>query len=221
MTLLSILVEYQEAFIDGLKTTLAMALITWTSGIIGGILVGFLASYFEKTIGSCLRLIAFILSGLPVLVPLLVLHYPAQANANIRVNPFYTASLVFSLVNIVVVGICTFQAIKDFPRQFIAVAKISGLSPLQIFRYIQLPLLLRSLIPTLLFIQVAALHLTIVASWISVDDLFRQAQRITMKTFHPIEVYSVVGGFFLVICLPLNAFALILRNKYTRELSER
>jgi ABC-type amino acid transport system permease subunit len=64
------------------------------------------------------------------------------------------------------------------------------------------------------------LQATLFASLISVDEIFRVAQRINARVYRPIEVYTALGVFFLAICLPMNGIALWLRRKYTRDLSE-
>ena len=68
---------------------------------------------------------------------------------------------------------------------------------------------------------VVMLHMTLFASLISVDELFRAAQRINAQIYKPVEIYSAVGLFFLLVSLPLNGLALYLRRKHSRDLSER
>jgi len=65
------------------------------------------------------------------------------------------------------------------------------------------------------------LHATLFTSMISVEELFRVAQRINAQIYKPIEIYTALGVFFLAICLPVNFFALWFKQKYTRNVSER
>lgn len=65
------------------------------------------------------------------------------------------------------------------------------------------------------------LHTTLFASLISVEEIFRVAQRINAKIYKPVEIYTALGVFFLLVCLPLNGFALGLKKRYGRNLSER
>ena len=64
------------------------------------------------------------------------------------------------------------------------------------------------------------LQATLFASLISVDEIFRVAQRINATIYRPIEIYTCLGMFFLLICLPLNGFALWFKEKFTRNLSD-
>jgi len=64
------------------------------------------------------------------------------------------------------------------------------------------------------------LQATLFASLISVEDLFKVAQRINSMIYKPVEIYSALGIFFLLVCLPLNGLALWLKKRFTRNLSE-
>ena len=55
------------------------------------------------------------------------------------------------------------------------------------------PIVLRQMIPGLLMIQVTMLQSTLFASLISVDEIFRVAQRINAVVYRPIEVYTALG----------------------------
>ena len=65
------------------------------------------------------------------------------------------------------------------------------------------------------------LQATLFASLISVDEIFRVAQRINAVEYKPVEVYTALALFFLLVCLPLNGVALLLRHRFGHDLSER
>ena len=113
------------------------------------------------------------------------------------------------------------QAIVDFPRQYLLAGRVCGMKTSQIVRYIQLPILFRQLLPTLLILQVGMLHASLFASLISVEEIFRVAQRINSTIYRPIELYTALAMFFLLVCLPINLLAAYLKQRYTRDFSER
>src|SRR5580700_7026235 len=76
MTVFDILIKYHQAFLGGLMVTCEMCLIIWSTGLILGSLLGILAAKWRLILGVPARLIAFILSGMPMLVFLFWLHYP-------------------------------------------------------------------------------------------------------------------------------------------------
>jgi polar amino acid transport system permease protein len=221
MSIWNILANYHPAFLKGLCVTMQLSAIIWLSGIVLGAALGWAGSRYPRPVGMPSRLVSFILSGIPVLVFLFWLHYPAQAIFNIVVDPFYTAALTLSILNIFGVADLVRGAIADFPQQYLIAAKVTGLTREQTIFKIQLPLILRQILPGLLFLQVAMLHATLFASLISVEEIFRIAQRINAQIYKPIEIYTALGLFFLAVCLPVNGFAFWLKKRFTRNISEQ
>ena len=217
---LNIIIEYRQAFLAGLLVTLKLTSIIWCTGLIIGMFLGWLAVQYPYLIGIPCRIVSFILSSIPVLVFLFWLHYPVQALWEIVVDPFYTAALTFSIINIFGVSELSRSHILEFPAQYIAAAKVCGIPPRIIALRIQLPILLRQILPSLLILQVTMLHITLFASLISVDELFRTAQRINSSIYKPVEIYTALGVFFLIVCLPLNGAAIWMKSIFTRNLSE-
>jgi His/Glu/Gln/Arg/opine family amino acid ABC transporter permease subunit len=221
MTILDILTSYYPAFLKGLYVTLQLSMIVWLSGILIGGALGLAGSKFTHLIGIPSRILSFILSGIPIIVFLFWLHYPAQAMLNIVIDPFYTAALTLSIINIFAVSDIVRGALIDFPKQYLTAAKVAGLSKKQTIFNIQLPLILRQVIPSILLLQVTMLHTTLFASLISVEEIFRVAQRINAQIYRPVEIYTALGLFFLLVCLPINGFAFWLKKRFTRNLSEQ
>jgi polar amino acid transport system permease protein len=220
-TVLDILWTYRTGFLSGLAVTLQMCAIIWSAGIIGGTALGWAGARWKAEIGLPSRLISFFLGGMPLLVFLFWLHYPLQAMFGVVVDPFVTACFTFATVNMFAVSDLVRGAIDDFPKQYLTAAKVCGLRTSQTVFKIQLPLLLRGLLPGILMLQVGMLHTTLFASLISVEEIFRVAQRINAMIYKPVEIYTALGIFFLMISLPINGFALWLKAKYTRNHSER
>lgn len=220
MSVFDIIVTYREGLLAGLLVTLELCLIIWLSGIVLGTILGYLGSKYRGGVGAPSHVFSFVLSGVPVLVLLFWLHYPLQAILNININPFFTAAFALSIINIFAVTDLVRSALVNFPTQYNLAAKVCGLSQKETFMKIELPIILRQIIPTLLSLQVSMLQLTLFASFISVEEIFRVAQRINSIIYKPIEIYTALAIFFLIICLPLNGVAVWLRNKYTRDISE-
>ena len=220
MTLLQIIRQYHEAFADGLLVTLQLAGVVWLSGLVIGSVLGALGANRPKTFGRFVSSGSFLLSGLPILVLLFWLHYPMQSMVNVVIKPFITASFALGLVNSFGVAEAVRNALVDFPSQYVLAAKVSGLTPRETLIHVKAPILFRQLIPVLLTSQVTMLQATLFASLISVEELFRVAQRINATIYKPVEIYSALGLFFLMVCLPLNGLAVWLKARFTRSLSE-
>lgn len=221
MSVLEILARYREEFLLGLWVTLKLCLLIWPTGIVVGTALGIAGARWKFGVGIPSKVISFTLSGIPILVFLFWLHYPLQSVLGIVVNPFYTAATALSIVNILLVADLLRGVLNDFPEQYVMAARVCGLSNRQTVLRIQLPIIFRQVIPGLLLIQVSMLQATLFASLISVDEIFRVAQRINSQVYRPVEIYTALAVLFLVVCLPLHGIAYWLKAKFTRDLSER
>lgn len=220
MSIFDIIVTYKEGLLAGLFVTLKLCLIIWSSGIVIGTMLGYLGSKYRKEVGGFSSSASFVLSGIPVLILLFWLHYPLQVILNISIDPFYTAALAISIINVFAVADLVRTALINFPIQYSLAAKVCGLNHKETFIKIEFPIILRQIIPTILSLQVNMLQLTLFASFISVEEIFRVSQRINAIIYKPIEIYTALAIFFLIICLPLNSLAIWLKRKYTRDISE-
>lgn len=218
--MIEILSKYKEAFLQGLGVTLHLCLIIWIVGILIGTLIGVFSARF-RFVSIPARLVSFLLSGIPVLVFLFWLHYPFQALFNIVVDPFYTAAITFTFINTFAVSDIVRTAINDLPSQYTTAARVLGVKESKIVLKVQLPLILRQILPSLLILEVNMLHLTLFASLISVEEIFRVSQRINSMAYKPVEIYTALGLFFLMISLPINGFAFYLRKKFILDFSEK
>ncbi len=221
MNVFDIFSQYGAALASGLMETLRLSAIIWSVGLTIGTILGVLGAKYPRSLGYLFAGVAFVLSGVPIIVFLFWLHYPMQAILNVVIDPFITAAVTISIVNIFAVSEIVRRVLRDFPAQYLIAAQVCGIDKFQTFSRIQLPLVLRQILPGLLIAQVGMLQATLFASLISVDEVFRTAQRINSAIYRPVEIYTSLGVLFLAVCLPLNGIAIWLRNKYTRDLSDR
>src|ERR1035437_2047496 len=221
MSIWNIIYLYKEGIFQGFRVTLGLCLIIWISGLVFGVIFGAFAHRQKESAGLFLKIFSFVLASTPVLVLLFWLHYPLQEMLGIVVIPFITAAFALSLINIVGVAQIVRDALDDFPEQYVIAGKVCGLTEKEIFSKIELPIIFRQTIPQFLTLQVNMLQLTLFASLISVQELFRVAQQINSIVYKPIEIYTALAVFFIAICLPLNILAYWFKNKYTRNLSEK
>ena len=221
LSILEILIQYKEALMRGLFVTIELCFVIWIIGISVGILLGYLASKFKNGIGIPMRTIFFILGGIPVLVLLFWFYYPAQAIFQVNISPFWVTVFVLSIIDVFYVADLVRNSLANFPNEYKLAAKVCGLSPQETFVNIEFPIIFRQIIPGLLNIQVNILQLTIFASLISVEEVFKVAQQINSQIYQPVEIYSTLAVFFIAICLPLNGLAMWLKYKFTRDISER
>lgn len=221
MDLLTILDRYSGDFLNGLRVTLMLSIIVWSISFTLGSLIGWTAVRYPRALGFPLRAIAALLAGVPAIVFLFWLHYPAQSALGIIVEPFYTALAALSILGIFVVAETMRSVLAGFPTQYALAARVCGVPEKSIFIKIQLPLILRQLLPAYLVIAVNILHMTLFASLIAVNEIFRVTQRINSLIYKPVELYTGLALFFALVSVPLFLIAFSLQARYTRDVSER
>lgn len=221
MSIFEIFSTYKEGFLQGLGVTLRLCLMVWFIGIVVGTLFGILSAKYHKSFGLITKIISTFISGVPVIVLLYWLYYPMQQQLQIDIPAFNIAVFAFSFVNVFIVADLVKNAIKDLPNQYLLSAKVSGLSERTILRKIQIPLIFKQLLGPVLLVQITMLHNSIFASLINVDEIFRQIQRINAMVYKPIELYTALAMFFIIITVPLTLIALYLKRKYAKDYSER
>ena len=221
MGIFDILWTYRNDFLHGLMVTMELCLIIWSVGIVAGVALGAAGAKWKVVVGLPSRFASFVLSGVPILVLLFWMYYPLQYILSVQVNPFPTAVATLCVVNTFLVGDLIRGVLNDFPTQYIMAARVCGLTERQTLWRIQLPIISRQVLPNLLFIQVGMLQATLFASLISVNEIFRVAQRINALVYRPVEIYTALALFFLAVCLPLHGLALWLKSRFTRTFSEQ
>ncbi|MDO8240617.1 MAG: ABC transporter permease subunit [Candidatus Moranbacteria bacterium] len=218
--MLNILIEYRIAIIRGLGTTLIICSSAWSIGVLGGIIFGYLAQK-SKTFSRILSASSFLLISIPVLVLLFWLHYPAQALLSVVINPLITTIVALSAINIVLTGELIKKALENFPFQYVLAARVCGIEEKNIFLKIKLPIIFRQVLPGIITLQVSIMHMSLFGSLISVEEIFRISQQINSQIYRPVEIYTALALLFVAVSLPLNLLAYYLKNKYTRNLSEK
>lgn len=220
MNIFDILIQYKTAFFLWLAVTLKICILTRWLGIFLGVILWILTSKYKL-----LKKINFWLSSLigwiPVLVLLYRVYFPLQQALGINIDSFILATACFVIVNMFMVAKIVNEWIADLPKQYIIAWKLTWLSENTILRKIQIPLIFKYIIWPILIVQITMLHTSIFASLINVDDIFRQIQRVNSIVYKPIELYSLLAIFFVVISVPLYMFANNLKKKYAKDFSER
>ena len=218
---INIIIEYKEGFLKGLQVTLYLSLIIWFVGLIFGSILGIIGAKWKTYIGIPSQIISFTLSGIPIFVFLFWLHYPLQELLHLVIDPFFTTAFAISIINVFSVAEIVRNAINDLPNQYLEAAKVYGVTPFAQLNKIKIPMILRVVLPSFLISQVNMLHLTLFGSLISVNEIFRMSQRINSQIYRPVEIYTALGVFFMLICLPINGLAFWIKYKYVRNISEK
>ena len=212
-----ILIQYRHLFLAGFLTTIKL----WASiiiiGVPFGILFGVIGGRYSKTIYGLVSSLKFVTKVIPVLVLLFWLHYPFQALLGVVINPFWTTIIALGFVNLVAVAFIIQSELKLLPVAYSEAGITLGMSKRQIVRHIELPILMKRVLPSVSLNQATMLEYTLFASLISVPELFRVAQSINAMVYDPVSVYSLLVLFFVIILTPLHLFIIWYKKRSVIE----
>lgn len=218
---IEVLWKYREAFANGFLVTLQLLTLTCLLGTVIGLLLEWLCHYTNGVLRRIIDAVALGFSSIPALVILFWLYYPAQSLLGISVSPFGTALTALVVMNSFAVYRITSDAMHEFPKQYVSTARVCGMKPWTIIRYIQAPLLFRAAIPRWIDQQVVMLQTSVFASLISVKEIFRASQRINSVVYQPVVIYTSMALVFLITAGSAIYLAKYLRQKFHRDFSER
>jgi len=210
-----ILLQNHQLFLQGLGTTLKLLVFIMLIGIPGGILLGIIGGRYFKFINRIVEGLKFFTKVVPVLVLLFWLHYPFQALLQVVIDPFWTTVLALGFVNLIFVAHIIQNELKLLPKEYSESGLSLGMSKKQIIKHIEVPILLRRVLPNIALGQATMLEYTLFASLISVPELFRVAQTVNSMVYDPVAVYSLLVIFFLIILTPLHLFINYFKKKNT------
>lgn len=211
-------VDNYEAFLWWFITTMIICISIWIIGIVCGVILWFL-SYCNKTLEWIVNILYWFFISIPVIILLFWMHYPLQILLNIQVNPLITIISTLSIVNILSVYKIVIQKIIIIKANYSVLWKILWISKKNIILKIEIPLLFRKSIDQILSFQLNILHMSLFASFISVNDIFRVAQQLNASTYATVEIYTIIGIIFFIISIIMNLFISYIKNKYNYDYS--
>ncbi len=181
---------------------LALSLELAAAGIIAGIVIGLVLALLAHGRGRVVRgLIAAYVEFIRN-VPLLLLVYLVFYGIPSVGGFAYDATTSFIITLAVYAGaylVEVFRAGLDaIPRGLIDAGRAIGLTPLQRALYVQIPTMLRIVLPSLSNAFISLFKDTAIASVIAVPELTYGANWIYTNTFRIIEVYAVVTPMYLL-----------------------
>lgn len=213
---------YKGWIIEGLVNTVYLSLLSWSIALTVGIIIGTI----RMTRSPLLRFIgtAYVefFRNIPLLVqlfiwffvfPLLLPHDLMLAWNRLPHVPFLTALLALSLFTAARVAEHIRSGISSIPKGQFDAALSSGLTQVQMYRYVIIPYAFRVMIPTiasefLTIFKNSALTLTI-----GVSEITSAAKSIEAWSFHGIEAYSVASVAYMTTTATIVLFMGWLENR--------
>lgn len=191
--------KYLPDFLKGLGLGLWLAMISLFIGMFIGLVIAFMAISKNKVIAAFARVYVTVLRNIPLLV-LTFLSYFGLPDWGLLLSKHASFVLALSLyagAYLTEVFRAGLQAIhKGIPEAGAAI----GLRNMQVMRYIQLPIMVKNVLPSLSNNFISLFKDTSLASSIAVVELTYLARKVNTITFRVIEVWLIVGVMYMITC---------------------
>ena len=192
--------------LEAAKWTVALSLIAFMGGAIGGLIVALSRTSENSTAQWLSRGFIQIFQGTPLLLQLFLVFFGAPV-LGFDINPWIAAGVALILNSSAFLGEIWRGCIQAIPAGQIEAAHALSLSYVSRMRYVVLPQAGKiALAPTVGY-MVQIIKGTSLAAIIGFAEITRAGQIINNATFQPLLVFSVVAAIYFVLCWPLSLLA--------------
>lgn len=209
--------RFRVAIMQG---TLSTLLLTGLSVALGGVIGTVMAAGLQFRFAPLRWLILAYLEvfrNTPLLLQLFWIHFVLPRLTGISTTPFESGIIAMSLQSSAYLADVARAGIEAVPRgQWDAAASL-GFSRRRTWLDIILPQAFKIVIPPLANIAVGYFKSSALLSLLSVGDLMTVATRIAQYSFKPIEVYTAVGGIYLLLGALLSSLTFRLERSYGKR----
>lgn len=204
--------NYTGALARGIGVTLLLTVY----GFLGACVIGVLVALARTSKNRALRGIGYtyteILKNLPFVTGIFIIYF-GLPTAGITLSAFTSGVACLALFYGAYLGEIFRGGLQGVPAGQLETGAALGLTPMRVFLVVRLPQALRLALPATAMMLVDLLKGTSILVTIGGAELMSQGTIITADTFRPLEVYLVVGAFYMAMCWPLSRLSNVLERK--------
>ena len=204
-----------ELLVFAVRWTLALAIIAFVGGGLGGLVVALLRTSRSRVARSVTIVFIRVFQGTPLLMQLFLAYF-GMTILGFTVNPWIAATVALTVHASAYLGEIWRGCIEAVPLGQSEAAASLSLRYFNRMRYIVLPQAARiAVAPTVGFL-VQLLKETSLTSIIGFVELTRQGQIINSVTFRPFLVFGLVAAIYFIMCWPLSLLARRMEREFAR-----
>ncbi|MFH0244971.1 amino acid ABC transporter permease [Streptomyces sp. HK10] len=200
--------------LEGLKITLSLAALA----VVFALAVGLVVAWMRMSRFVALRWLAqgylALIRGTPLVAQLFVIYYGLVTVVDI--SSFWSAVIGLTVHTGAYMAEIFRSGVQSVPKGQTESARSVGMSRTQALRIVVAPQAFRSILPSLGNQFIIAVKDTAVASFITVPDLFMQAQKLAAATYEPLTYYLISAAYYLAVVMLLTALLRRLERRHTR-----
>ena len=209
-----LLVKYGMNFVNGLGTTLLLALVSVSVGCLIGALVAIMRLSKSKVLGGIATVYTEIIRDTPLLLQLYFFYFllPDLLPA-LRLSKFTCIAIALIFNSGAYMSEIFRSGIQSIDRGQTEAARSLGLSASQTMTRIVLPQAFKNVLPAMCNEFVTITKETSLASTFYVGDLMTQYQTISGKTYLVLEPLIIIGVIYFVVTFTMSKFVALLEKK--------
>lgn len=213
-TIQDLLAKYGMNFLNGLGTTLLLALISVSIGCIFGALLAIMRLSRSKILGTIATVYTEVIRDTPLLLQLYFFYFllPDLLPA-LRLSKFTCIAVALVFNSAAYMSEVFRSGIQSIDRGQTEAARSLGLSASQTMTHIVLPQAFKNVLPAMCNEFVAVTKETSLASTFYVGDLMTQYQTISGKTYLVIEPLIIIGVIYFVVTFSMSKFVAALERR--------
>ena len=208
---------FTPLLLQGLWTTIILALCSSIIGLILGTVVGVLTSTHSRIpiLAPLLDSYVFCMRGIPFFVQLLIMYFVIPNLCGIDLSPFAAGALALGLCSTSYVAEIIRAGINAIPKGQWHASLVLGYTRAEALRFIILPQVIAQTIPTLANELISVLLSTSIISQIGTLELTKVGSNIISREMNPLFIYLIIAAMYLVI----TSFILGLTRLIERKLN--
>ena len=209
-----LLVKYGMNFVNGLGTTLLLALVSVAVGCLIGAIVAIMRLSKSKVLGGIATVYTEIIRDTPLLLQLYFFYFllPDLLPA-MRLSKFTCIAVALVINSGAYMSEVFRSGIQSVDRGQTEAARSLGLSASQTMTRIVLPQAFKNVLPAMCNEFVAVTKETSLASTFYVGDLMTQYQTISGKTYLVIEPLVIIGVIYFVVTFTMSKLIAVLERR--------
>lgn len=209
-----LLVKYGVNFLNGLGTTLLLALISVAVGCIIGAIIAIMRLSKSKVLRGIAAVYTEVIRDTPLLLQLYFFYFllPDLLPA-LKLSKFACIAIALIFNSGAYMSEIFRSGIQSIDRGQTEAARSLGLSVHQTMMRIVLPQAFKNVLPAMCNEFVAITKETSLASTFYVGDLMTQYQTISGKTYLVLEPLMIIGVIYFVVTFTMSKFIALLEKK--------
>jgi len=201
------------ALVAGAGYTILVTIACITTGLLVGLTAALLSRLKWKSVDWLLAVFTYVFRGIPVLVLLFIVFF-GLPTIGLRVSPFLSMILSLGLISGAYLAEIFRGAMNAVSPDELIAAEATGMTRVQIFRYIVLPQMLRFSIPGMINEFTTVLKYSPFAYTVGIPEIMKEAMSLTAVTLRGLEIYLAVGIIYFIIYKVFIIFFAAIEKRY-------